>query len=159
MSKLESKLKSKWNLWFHSFDSLDWTLNGYDKIMEVNTIEDIWYILNNIDITIGLYYFMKNDYLPIWDHVSNSKGGGYTYRCLINDSKKLFIHCVLLVLGETIINNDINNIIGVSVSPKSKNSIVRIWTSDTNNDTKNFVKDNILNINNWKFTENINKKG
>ena len=43
-------LNNKWVIWYHD-NGPDWTLNGFKKLYEIQTIEDFWEIyskLNNI---------------------------------------------------------------------------------------------------------------
>ena len=127
-----SILEDTWILWFHDLQSTDWTINGYEKIGEIKSIEDFWTLYNNLDFTIGMYFLMRSKYIPIWDDPSNINGSSFTNRYVINDSQYHFTMISALLIGE-----NMNPVVtGISVSPKTKNAIVRIWSSKkiTNNE-------------------------
>ncbi len=155
MTTLASEKKDfndTWTLWFHSLETTDWSINGYEKIQTIKSISDFWIVMNNIDINIGMYYLMRNNTVPIWDHPDNIGGYNYTFKCYINDTYKIFINMCCLVLGETIsLDND--NVVGISTSPKSKNNIIRLWSKKELTE-RNTVKSDNFNIVDWKVVIN-----
>ena len=151
-----SILQDSWILWFHNLQSKDWTINGYEKVGEIKTIEDFWVLYNNVDFTIGMYFIMRSKYIPIWDDPCNINSSSFTNRYTINDSHYHFTMMSALLIGE-----NLNPLItGLSVSPKTKNAVIRIWISDNNFDNqtiKIYNNNNIdtysININEWQFNK------
>ena len=127
----------KYNLWFHDSNSSDWTINGYKLIqfIENNDIEAFWTTFNNVNLSLGMFFFMKDDNLPMWE---DKIGGSYSCKLLINDAIDTYIYiCGLLFLNE-LSNSD--NIIGISISIKIKYSIIKIWTNKKESNFKTFLK-------------------
>ena len=48
MSDCKTALNDSWVLWHHSAESRDWSINGYEKIIEISTISDFWLTFNKI---------------------------------------------------------------------------------------------------------------
>ena len=124
-SLLLTKNIKNYNLWFHDFQSNDWTINGYEFIMKITNIENFWYTFNNINLNNGMYYFIEDGYLPLFEHPKICDGYGYTNRIPINDGNNYFIHLSVLLFNNLFNNSDI---VCVSFSPKVKFSVVRLWT-------------------------------
>lgn len=143
------ELSHKWYLWFHSFESIDWTVNGYEKIIEICNIDHLWFVLKNIDFTSGLYFLMKENKIPIWEE--NVEDYSYTYRKSINDAIEIYKKVVIYFLCS--INYE--NIYGISFSPKTKNGIIKLWCNNIIN--PNDVSQKILNINEWQKKLNKDK--
>lgn len=148
-------------MWYHSFDSDDWSENGFQMVQRINTNEDLWItinaIKNTVKFTLGMYYLMKADNMPLWDSPKNINGGGYTYKLNINDATDNYIYMLILFFNNllTLKNND--SIIGISVSPKIKYSIIRIWTLHKI-DSLSFNRTKLFCIENFGYTPNNTKK-
>ena len=90
---------------------------------------------------------MRSEYPPIREDPSNINGGSFTNRYSINESQYHFTINSALLIGE----NFSPYINGVSVSPKTKNSIIRLWTTKIINNEE-ILKSNI-NLNEYKFDD------
>lgn len=148
-NKEDFKLLNNWNLWFHNLESSDWSINGYEKVQKIECIRDFWITLNNIDLTIGMYYLMKDDTIPLWDYKDNIEGYTYTYKCFMNDTQKVFYN-----LSASMINNTLfQSCIGISTSPKSKFNIIRLWSSKILTE-KDIIDDTYFKLSEWKVIKN-----
>ena len=135
-------LSNNWNLWFHSPFENDWSINSYKQIFSFYTLEDCIKIVENINHEIYekyMIFFMKNDIKPIWEDENNKFGGCFSYKilsCEIYEYSKIFIY---LIIGNTLLENKdvLNNITGISISPKKSFCIIKIWN---NNKEKNDKK-------------------
>ena len=147
-------LNDTWTLWFHDLQSNDWTINGYSIVQKIRSIEDFWIVMNNINLNIGMYYLMRGDYKPMWDDPNNINGSNYTYKCLLNDTSKHFYNFAVMMLGETLYSTP-NTFVGISTSPKSKNNIIRLWSTTAVDPIKMSIESNkLLNILEWKHIYN-----
>jgi len=150
-------LNDIWAFYFHDPYEMDWSINSFIFINNISKIEDfieIYLCFKDI-INKGMFFFMREHILPIWEDEYNNNGGCFSYK-LYNDNlyEKLF-NILSLLFGENLgINNEISeNINGISISPKKNYYIVRIWIKDT----KYAIKEN-YNFDIPKFTTILYKK-
>jgi len=150
-------LNDIWAFYFHDPYEMDWSINSFKFINNISKIEDFIeiYLCFKEIINKGMFFFMREHILPIWEDEYNNNGGCFSYK-LYNDNlyEKLF-NILSLLFGENLgINNEISeNINGISISPKKNYYIVRIWIKDT----KYAIKEN-YNFDIPKFTTILYKK-
>ena len=141
--KITDTLYSNWNLWIHK-KKFDWTINGFDKLNTVKTIEDFWNLTNswenNGGIQLNQFFFMRNDIHPIWEHSDNINGGCWSFKVKESQAQDLWNDLtVYLVSGNLSKDNDELN--GISISKKKGGWVViKIWN-------KNNSKSSLKNIN------------
>lgn len=142
-----NKLDDSYTLWLHNIFDNDWSINGYKKIYTFNTLEDGISLIENINSELvekTMLFLMKNNVKPIWEDEKNYKGGCFSYKInniyVYNVWKKL----VYRLIGNTINEDEniIENITGLSISPKKTYCIIKIWIS--NND-KEIINNTIFN--------------
>lgn len=141
------KLPSTYNLWCHDIYSKDWSLTGYTKLCAVSTVSEFWKVFNNLDklgYKFNNLFFMKDDTDPTWEHVNNRNGGICSLKVdlgkSLNAYEELCSHMVCDVLSS--IMDDIN---GISYSPKSTWAIIKIWNKNKNNDLTKLLSPYIMN--------------
>jgi len=147
-------LNCSWTLYYHDFDNIDWTINGYKKLLNIDSVEDYSIMMNLInDWNNGLYYLMRDPHPPIWEDPLNINGGGWTFKILKQNVSSLFYNITAHAIGETICNTLDNsmNIVGVSISPKTKFTTIRVWTKLSDGNISNFK----LNFNETRFNLNL----
>lgn len=138
---VDHKLSSSWSLYYHDLNNIDWTISGYNKLIEIDTIEDYRIVLNSIkDWNDGLYYLMRNPHLPIWEDDLNKNGGGWTFKIIKSNVQKFWADITAYSIGETI-SSDPSNIVGISISPKAKFATIRVWSKNNNADISHFIVD------------------
>jgi len=121
-------LNDYWVLWSHDLDNDHWSLNDYQPVFSFNTVEDFWILYNNINHWHGqMYYLMRQGIPPMWEHPININGGGWTFRIDKKYADELWIKLSTFCIGETLSANS-ENISGISLSPKLRNVIIRVWT-------------------------------
>jgi len=103
-SELPDQLSNEWTLWSHLPHEKDWSINGYKVISKFNTVGTTVGVCKSIPpilIQTSMLYLMKNSIKPI---------------CLA---------------GNTLSDNEacMATITGITVSPKRKFCIVKIWMS------------------------------
>src|SRR5579885_1015755 len=140
-------LPYKYVLWCHDIFNKDWSIKGYLKLCSISTISDFWKVFNNLD-KIGYknnnFFLMKEDTEPVWEHVNNRNGGICSFRTEIDQSLEIYEDlCINMVLGNLI--NDMNDINGISISPKNNWAIIKIWNKNKNNDISFLLNNEIKN--------------
>ena len=147
-------LNRKWILWSHLPQNPDWTLKSYNQICSLNTLEDVVAILNIIPdtlLTSCMLFFMREGIAPMWEDVKNRDGGCFKYRIINKHVPQTLKHMIYTLVGETLSSNKIflQNVTGITISPKKKFCILKVWTSNCdfqNSDIIN-IDNNILNTN------------
>ena len=134
ISNGKHKLNSKWVLWRHSLTSKDWTLKGYDKIAEFNTVEDFWMVYNDLpSVIFDMWFLMRQDITPRWEDDINKEGGAFKFR--IHESKvdNIWLQLSSYLVSEMMCNTpaDAELISGISISPKrNKFATISVWNLD-----------------------------
>jgi len=155
-------LNDTWVCWFHNLNSDEWSLESYQKVFTFKTVEDFWILSNNLNnINNGMYYIMRENYPPIWDHEMNIEGGGWTFKIDKKFAQEFWVKLSCYCVGEVLSKNT-SNIVGISLSPKIRFVTVRIWTKDTSKNPAEFnnikietENDSIpINFANARFTPN-----
>ena len=129
-----NKLHCKWTLWYHTLTGQDWTVNGYNKICDIKSVEDFWNVHLRLNINIiqnGMFFLMKNDVLPVWEDERNRDGGCWSYKISKKEAFTSWCEIAMAVCGEYLINSENSEVInGISISPKRNFCIVKIWNND-----------------------------
>ena len=86
-----------------------------------------------------MFFFMKGKVVPLWESEANIKGGMWTFKLTKDDSNEMWKVLMAALCGNTLTikPEDMNNINGISVSPKITNCIIKIWTNNSKNQTCN----------------------
>lgn len=125
-------LNTKWTLWFHSINEKDWSINSYQKILEINNLFDLNILINTVEsnhLQNGMFFVMKDDILPIWEYPDNREGYSLSYKIPGSFLKDNWNLILLKMFNEDIFNNeDKSNLVnGLSISPKKEFNIIKIW--------------------------------
>lgn len=147
-------LRTKWVLWFHKVNDNNWSLESYQKVLEIKTYYDILFIIKELDnITAGMFFLMKDGIIPVFEDENNIKGGYWSLRITKKDAyeywKKIIYYLCINML--TVAPEHEEKINGISISPKINNCIFKIWTSDYDFMKTDFLKKDIDFIN-WEET-------
>lgn len=130
------KLHTNWVLWVHDNNSKDWSVESYKKITTLSTVESFWRIFKNfhaLGIKYRHIYLMREGVTPTWEDENNRNGGICTIKIQMIDAKKVITELAMRVFGETFVS-DMDDITGISISPKNMWAILRIWNRDAKND-------------------------
>ena len=122
-------LNTPWVLWYHQVNDPNFTKDSYTKVAEMATIEQFVKTFNNFPtFQKGMFYLMRKDTFPQWEDESNINGGYWSFKIpktVVDESwKQLAASCV----GECLTKKpeDMENINGISYSPKINNVIIKI---------------------------------
>lgn len=121
-----NQLNDRWVFWYHSCISEDWSIEGYQKIMETDTIRDFWIPMKTInDFSQGMYFLMRGNNLPIWESYT-SKVLLVKYKTTKQAYHSLWQNLCIAAVAEAL-GKDPTKVVGVSISPKHRNIIITIW--------------------------------
>ena len=153
------KLNNYWKLWFHKMDVNEWNIESYHELCKISSLEDAIKLFENISnliVTNSMIFLMKNNITPLWENEENINGGSFSYKItneiIINIYKKL----IYFIISENLDNvHDIviQNINGISISPKKNFCILKIWVADLkeinkSEKFKDFIDKSILKMSN-----------
>lgn len=149
------ELNDNWTLWLHMPNDIDWSINSYKKVYKMDTLHKLICINEKLDETIVtncMLFIMKNNIKPIWEDENNNKGGCFSYKIPNNLVYKVWKTMVYLLLGNTLCDAEIlENITGISISPKKSFCIIKLWLSNTEKVKEhiiyNFINSSINNEN------------
>lgn len=136
-------------LWCHNIHDNDWSLNGYTNLCTIRTVSDFWKLFNNIDklgYKVNNFFLMKEGTDPTWEHENNRNGGICSFRTNSDFSLKLYEDLCSRLMCNILTNNidDMDDINGISFSPKNNWAIIKIWNKNKANDLSLTLNQNIL---------------
>ena len=136
-------LNNKWVLWFHSLKNPNWDNKSYIKVIEIKTLLD-FKLLNDVlrinHLQNGMFFLMKNDIFPTWEDPKNRLGGCISFK-YDNNILKEWLKILLLCITNNLSNKEnINEINGLSISPKKEFNIIKVWIKDDSKDHKKIIK-------------------
>lgn len=140
-------LSSTYILWCHDIHNKDWSLAGYNKLCTITTVSEFWKLFNNLN-KIGYktnnFFLMKDGTDPTWEHNNNRHGGICSFRTDMDSSLKMYEDlCARMVTD--ILTNNMDDINGISFSPKNNWTIIKIWNKSKTNDLSKTLSPHILN--------------
>jgi hypothetical protein len=162
MNTTHHELSNKWVLWAHLPHDTDWTLASYKKILGFNALEDIIALNQQISETViknCMLFLMKNNISPLWEDKMNSNGGCFSFKVNnknVASSWKRLIYCLI---GNTITTDKslIDNITGITISPKKSFCIIKIWLTNCSYQNPKLLSQKIgLNFEGCLFKKHIN---
>ena len=157
-SNIDHKLNDTWTIWYHSLRNKNWSKSSYINCGELKTIKDLWSYLNNVhDLKQGMFFLMRKGIFPKWEEPENVKGGAWSLSISEHKCKKIWIEFVMAICGETLIKDDMSEINGLSISPKGKYSIIKIWNRDYKKTTVVFSKEFDINWRSKKYIKHLRK--
>jgi translation initiation factor 4E len=128
-----------WVLYYHETDEKNWTKKSYHKIWEFNSVEDFWSFFNNFEyLHNGMLFFMRQNVFPLWEEPENINGGQWSIKVPKYEAHFLWTELTMSLIGEYFTTEEyMNDINGISITPKPKASLIKIWHSHSK------LKDNI----------------
>ena len=159
---MDYSLSDKWVLWAHLPHDTDWTLKSYYKIHAFNDLKDSILLNNSFSddfIRNCMLFLMKDKINPIWEDPNNKNGGCFSFKVNNKDVPSIWKILLYTIVGETVSNDNkfLENICGITISPKKTFCIIKIWTRTCNYQNPTILN-NIqgLNISGCIFKKHIN---
>jgi len=151
-------LSVKWTLYAHLPHDTDWSISSYKNILSMQTLEEaiaLFEALPEKMIQNCMLFLMKDDIKPTWEDPKNSKGGSFSFKIPTSQVKNTWIEMSYSLIGNTITNDDnefLENINGITISPKRNFCIIKIWTKDSKiTQLGNLIDIDSLNVNEVQF--------
>lgn len=139
-----------WNVWIHKNSSNDWSINGYDNIMGISEITDMWYFLNNfckLNYMDFQFIIMRGNIPPLWECPDNENGGAAVIRVKTLHPKLLNIwyEICIMTINEDICNINPSEITGVSFNLKRDLTVIKIWNRHDTIEINKIIPSNLIN--------------
>ena len=144
---MESNFDNQWNIWYHNIKE-DWSINGYNKLYNIQNIRDYWKLYNNWERLGGInnkhFFIMKNDITPIWEDPNNKHGGCWSFKVNEGVAQELWDDLSLQLVTENL-SSIKDDIVGLSACLKKNNfSVIKIWNKNSQNNNLNIICKEIL---------------
>jgi hypothetical protein len=130
-------LHDSWTVYFHDPDDSNWTLQSYDRLADISSLEDFWGIHTPLlpVIVHGMFFVMRENVFPCWDDAANINGGCVSAKVSMEFVPALWDELLKRMVGETLVicapkataRVTVN---GMSVSPKRGFCVIKIWLGD-----------------------------
>ncbi len=133
-------------LWSHDIGEKRWTINSYHRHLTLKSVADFWRLFNNfpkLGIKFHHFFLMREGIDPTWEHPMNRSGGMCSFRTEISNSAELLEDLAVYAVCEKLVDrmDDIN---GISISPKNTWAIIKIWNRDASHDLTQTINHDIL---------------
>jgi len=121
-----------WKLYAHLPHDTDWTIHSYKYIAPIESVEELLSVqkhLPNELIQNCMLFLMRNNIMPIWEDEDNVNGGCLSYKIPVEEVPMTWNHLSCYLICENI-TNDISflqNVNGITLSPKKHFGILKIW--------------------------------
>jgi len=132
---VKHQLQHTWTLWFTKPPSgkQDWN-ELLKEVISFNSVEEFWGIYNNITSASELaqksdYHLFKSGVRPEWEDPQNKHGGRWAYT--FKNSKandETWLNIMLAAIGETLEDEQDNEVMGVVVNIRKAFWRVGLWT-------------------------------
>lgn len=119
-----------WTLYFHDPEDTTWTPDSYKKLGTYSDFGSLWGTLKRISaerFLSGMFFLMKDPFLPLWEHRSNKRGGSYCIKVPESVALETYQRYVASSIMEVTTRSDSNLIVGASISPKKGFHILKLW--------------------------------
>jgi hypothetical protein len=128
-------LKCKWILWAHLPHDTDWSVKSYKSIYKFETVEDTIAITETLPemlVKNCMLFIMKEGISPVWEDPKNRDGGCFSYKVSNKNVYEVWKDLTYILVGESFSNNNtfVNNITGITISPKKNFCIIKIWMTN-----------------------------
>lgn len=132
----EHKLAHKWTLWAHLPHDPDWTLDSYKKIVTLESVEEAIALIHNTPANMVdncMLFVMKEGIKPIWEDPKNRTGGCFSYKINNKIVHNVWRNLFFVLLGGTLSRRQgfVDNINGITISPKKNFCIIKVWMAST----------------------------
>ena len=128
------KLNNEWTLWAHLPHDTDWTTQSYKNVFTMTTVEETIALsesLPEVLVINCMLFIMKRGIIPVWEDPANRQGGCFSYKIANKSVYSIWKELTYLLVGESLSTNKefVNQITGITISPKKSFCIIKIWMS------------------------------
>lgn len=119
-----------WTLYFHDPADTDWKPDSYKRVGTFHDFTGLWGTLQYITderFLGGMYFLMRDPYLPLWEHRSNIHGGSYCIKVPEAQAADTFQRYSAAAILRLVSTDPKNEIVGITISPKKGFHILKVW--------------------------------
>jgi len=123
-------LAEDWNLWYHSITDNNWQKGSYQKLVSLTSLFDyqlIQEIFKQNHYQNGMFFCMRSGVFPNWEDPQNRQGGCLSFKISSKDIISEWNHLLFSCINQTILQENDQEITGISISPKKEFNIIKIW--------------------------------
>lgn len=147
-------LKRKWVLWAHLPHNTDWSIKSYQQIATFEWLEEAIAVTENLTNTLVencMLFLMLKGVHPTWEDPSNRNGGFFSYKVSSKNVYKCWKDITYTTVGESVSKDKkfVDNITGITISPKKNFCIVKIWMTDCSLQNPSVVSDDLKGLSNY----------
>jgi len=139
----------KSTLWFHKVNDTNWDIDSYRKVIDFDNLDDFLYTYKMIEsFSSGMFFLMKRGIKPVYEDKENKDGGIFSFKLSKKVCKTFWYELSHMFLEGNLTSkfSDFSKITGISISPKTNNCIIKIWTNTCNGINTSIFRDNIDNL-------------
>ena len=145
-------LSDQWTLWAHLPHDTDWSINSYKKIYTVSYVEELIALIETLpDILVKncMLFFMRDGIKPTWEDPKNRNGGCFSYKVSEKNVFDTWKQLSFMIAGQSVSKQVgfVNKVTGITISPKKKFCIIKIWMTDCSNQNPAIITNEIRDIN------------
>ena len=130
------KTVDTWKVYFHLPHDTEWSIESYKNVYNLNTVEHLVMLFDNIQesfVKKCMIFVMKNEIKPVWEDENNMNGNCIAYKI---DNESIFsiwkdVCCKIICNNVSKKKSVYDKINGITISPKTSFSILKIWMRDT----------------------------
>ena len=127
-------LNDKWTLWYHNPSDSNWSIDSYNKLINLKNIDDYWIVNTHLQpkiIESSMLFLMRDGIEPMWEDPQNIDGGCWSFKLSKKNIDKIWNDFTMNLLGENFLSIEDKKIInGISLSPKKNFCILKIWLNN-----------------------------
>lgn len=122
MSKV---MASQWTVWLHRKDDASWGEESYHRICDLSTPDEFWPKFNGVAHFVGdaQFFIFRKGVGPRYEDPANQLGGCISLKLDRRQVVGVLEEVLCKALEEVLVPGNT----GVSVAPKGKHFIVKIW--------------------------------
>jgi translation initiation factor 4E len=130
-------LNDKWTLWAHLPHDIDWSVNSYKPILSFSSVEEAVALCETLPdkmIKNCMLFLMRQGIQPVWEDPKNRKGGCFSYKVNNKSVSDAWKKLSYSLIGETLTEDMglLQQINGITISPKKSFCIIKIWIAVCN---------------------------
>jgi hypothetical protein len=134
-NKNEHKLNTNWKLWVHLPHDTDWSEKSYQSVSTFSSVENtiaVTETLPEILIKNCMLFVMREGILPMWEDKRNREGGCFSYKIPNKNVCEVWKELTYVLVGSSMSSNPdfVNNVTGITISPKKNFCIIKIWLTN-----------------------------
>lgn len=102
---------------------------------DIDTVEKVVAVTKHLSdaiIKYSMLFLMKKGIAPMWEDKNNRNGGAFSYKVLNKTVPEVWKELMFRACANTLMveHKNMDNVNGITISPKRSFSIVKCWMSD-----------------------------